>query len=69
MFSNDLDYFKLMRDGITGERNIDEKTFEAAAVLSERLENLKKTGDEFDEVSFSPQAQQLLCQCSQPAVS
>ncbi|MEJ2649182.1 MAG: hypothetical protein P8016_12350 [Sedimentisphaerales bacterium] len=48
---------------------MDDHTFAAIAVLSERLERVKKLDDAFAGVSFSPAVQKLQSQRNRIAVS
>jgi len=58
MFDQQCNY-KAVRDCISGERPADEVSLSSIAVLSERLERLKKCSSLFSGVSFSDQAQEL----------
>lgn len=56
------DEFKVVRDGLSGTRPIDEDVMSSVAVLAERLKRLKKSNSIFAGISFSPQAEELACQ-------
>ncbi|MHC4482494.1 MAG: hypothetical protein ACYSW4_02985 [Planctomycetota bacterium] len=55
----EVDHCQIVDKSLTGERAVDEQTFASLAVLSERLERLKKRGEIFDSVSFSPAVRKL----------
>ena len=59
MFANDSDHFEIINDSLTGAKQVDEETFSSVAVLAERLERLKRKSDLFDDVTFSPQVEEL----------
>lgn len=50
---------RIVEESITGERAADEQTFASLAILSERLERLKKLGKQFSGVTFSPGVEKL----------
>jgi len=57
------DDFKIINDSLTGQRPIDETTFSSVAVLAERMERLKKNSKIFEDISFSPEVEELaLCE-------
>jgi hypothetical protein len=57
------DNFKIINDSLTGKRPIDETTFSSVAVLAERMERLKKNSEVFEDISFSPEVEELaLCE-------
>lgn len=58
---NERDHFKVVNESLSGTRAIDEDTFSSVAVLAERLERLKRTSSMFDNITFSPQAEELAC--------
>ncbi|MCK4914317.1 MAG: hypothetical protein KAS69_06975 [Planctomycetes bacterium] len=55
----EFNHCKIVRDGISGQRQVDEKTFESLAVLGERLERLKKFDKMFESVEFSSAVEKL----------
>ena len=55
----EFNHCKIVRDGISGQRQVDEKTFESLAVLGERLERLKKLDKMFESVEFSAAVEKL----------
>lgn len=59
MIAQGRDDFKLVTDCLSGEAAVDEQVFDAVAVLSERLERLKRTSSLFDGISMSQQFEEL----------
>jgi len=55
----ELDHYQIVRESIGGDRTIDEQTFASLAILSERLENVKRLDHAFYDVSFSPVVKKL----------
>jgi hypothetical protein len=52
--------FEMLRQGLTGQRPVDEDVLTTAAVLVERLEMLKRTSPLFESVSFSPDVEAMM---------
>ena len=59
MIAQGRDDFKLVNDCLSGDTDVNEHVFEAVAVLSERLERLKRTSSLFDGISMSQQFEEL----------
>jgi len=59
MIGTDSNHCRIVADSIAGERDVDEKTFASLAVLSERLERLKKHDEAFSGVEFSSTVKKL----------
>jgi hypothetical protein len=59
MFGKHSDHFKIINDSLTGTSPVDEETFSSVAVLAERLEKLKRNSDDFNDVTFSPELEEL----------
>jgi len=59
---NSYEHCKVVKDGLDGNRVIDEQTFDSLAVLAERLEQVKKLGPAFSDVAFSEAVQKLIKQ-------
>ena len=55
----DLNHFHIVADSLAGNREVDEQTLSSAAILSERLEQLKKSSELFSGISLSPQLSKL----------
>lgn len=52
-------HFRILGRSLSGERPVDEQTYASVAVLSERLEHLKKHRDLFAGIEFSPDVEAL----------
>ena len=65
----EADYCQILDQSLSGDRAIDERTFASAAILSERLERLKKLNKVFSGVKFSPVVRKLVEQKRSLAVS
>lgn len=59
MFEKQRDHFKIINDSLTGSSPLDEETFSSVAVLAERLDKLKRSGDQFKDIAFSDQLEEL----------
>ena len=59
---------QIVGESISGQRCVDEQTFGSVAILSERLERLKKLDGIFEAVTFSPMVEKLSSQISTIAV-
>ena len=68
MIGTDLNHCQIVNESINSERCIDEQTFASLAILSERLEGLKKASPAFASVSFSPALENLAKQKKTMAV-
>ena len=55
----DSNHCQIVKNSINGERAVDEQTFASLAVLSERLERLKKADQSFSAVKFSSTVKKL----------
>ena len=53
---------EILRQGLTGQRPVDEAVLTSAAVLSDRLEMLKQSSPLFEAVSFSPEVEAMMAQ-------
>ena len=62
MIRMDSDHCQVVSESLRGQREVDDHTFAALAVLCERLERLKKFDEAFSGVTFSPEVEQLLGQ-------
>ena len=62
MLGMDSDHCQVVAESLKGHREVDDHTFAALAVLSERLERLKKIDEAFSGVTFSPDVEQLQSQ-------
>jgi len=59
MIGTDSNHCQTVRDSIAGERAVDEQTFASLAILTERLERLKKLDKSFSEIAFSSGVKRL----------
>ncbi|RKY07840.1 MAG: hypothetical protein DRP56_05065 [Planctomycetota bacterium] len=50
---------EMLRQGLTGQRSVDEVVLTSAAILSDRLEMLKQSSPLFEAVSFSPEVEAM----------
>ena len=53
---------EMLRQGLTGQRPVDEAVLTSAAILSDRLEMLKRSSSLFEAVSFSPEVEAMMAQ-------
>lgn len=53
---------EMVRLGLTGQHPVDETVLTAAAILSDRLEMLKRSSPLFEAVSFSPDVEGMMAQ-------
>ncbi len=53
---------EMLRQGLTGQRPVDDAVLTSAAVLGDRLEMLKRNSSLFDAVSFSPEVEAMMAQ-------
>jgi len=68
MIEVDSNHFQILRDSIVGKRAVDEQTFASLAILTERLERLKKLDKAFGDIAFSPGVKKLTRQKNPVAV-
>ena len=50
---------RIVRDSLDGQRQVDEQTFASVAILTERLELLKRRDSSFENISFSSAVKKL----------
>ena len=55
----DLNHCQIVEKSLAGEREVDEQSFASLAILSERLERVKKLGKEFSGIEFSSAVNEL----------
>ena len=53
---------EVLRQGLAGQRPVDEEVMTSAAVLADRLEMLKRTSPLFEAISFSPEVETIMAQ-------
>ncbi len=68
MIGAESNHCRIVRDSITGERAVDEQTFDSLTILAERLERLKNIDGIFGNVEFSPAVKKLARQKNALAV-
>ena len=68
MIGMDSNYHQILGKTLAGEREVDEQAFASLAILTERLERLKKLGSDFSRVAFSPDVKKLQNQKNAVAV-
>jgi len=61
MFATETDNFQILSQNLNGSREIDEQTFSSVAVLAERMDRLKRSNPLFEQISFSPEIDELAC--------
>ena len=59
MLGMDSDHCQVVSKSLKGQRKVDDHTFAALAILSERLERLKTMDEAFSGVTFSPDVMKL----------
>ena len=69
MIGTESNYFEVLKGSLTGEREVDQHTHVSMAVLSDRLERVKKLGKAFSGICFSAEVEQLSRKSSLLAVS
>jgi hypothetical protein len=68
MIGTDLNHCQIVGKSLSGEREVDEQTFASVAILSERLERLKKLDKTFFSITFSSAVKRLKSQENAVAV-
>ena len=63
-----LDHCEVVKDSLSGSRPVDEQTVASVAALGERLERVRKLGDRFARITFSPAVERLKKHSSKVAV-
>ena len=53
---------EVLRQGLIGQRPVDEELMTSAAVLADRLGMLKRSSSLFEAVSFSPEVEAIMAQ-------
>jgi anti-anti-sigma regulatory factor len=53
------DHCEVVKESLSGARSVDEQTLASVAVLNERLQRVKKMGQKFSIVEFSPAVKKL----------
>ena len=68
MIESNFNHCQIAQKSLTGERKVDEQTFASLAILTERLERLKKIDKIFGDIDFSPAVKKLARQKNAVAV-
>ena len=53
---------EVLRQGLGGQRLVDEDVVSSAVLLAEKLEHLKRTSPMFEAVSFSPDVEAMMAE-------
>ena len=59
MMETDSSHCRMVAESLAGNREVDEQTFAALAILDERLERLKKLDSAFNAITFSSDVEKL----------
>jgi hypothetical protein len=59
---------EVVKNSLSGTRTIDEQTYASVAVLGDRLQRVRKLGQGFSRVEFSPAVKRLITNPSRVAV-
>ncbi|HOK95398.1 MAG TPA: hypothetical protein PK052_07160 [Anaerohalosphaeraceae bacterium] len=51
---------EVLQQGLTGRRPVDEQVLSCAALLAERLQQLKSADPIFDSIAFSPDVEAMM---------
>jgi hypothetical protein len=62
------DHCQVVKEALQGERTIDERTYASIAVLDDRLARVKKMGEKFSRIEFSPAIKHLITRPSKLAI-
>ncbi len=62
------DHCQVVKDSLQGRRTADEQTFASIAVLSDRLQQVRKLGERFSHIEFSPAVKHLKSHSNKVAV-
>ena len=68
MIETGSNHYRIVAKSLARERDVDEQTLASLAILTERLEQLKKTNKSFSKVTFSPAVKKLQNQKNKVAV-
>ena len=53
------DHCEVVKESLSGSRTVDERTYASVAALDERLQQVKKLGQRFAIIEFSPAVKKL----------
>ena len=54
-----MNHCEVVKGSLSGKRNVDEHTLESVEVLNDRLARVKKLGQKYSRIEFSPDVRQL----------
>jgi hypothetical protein len=54
-----MNHCEVVKGSMTGKRDIDEQTLTSVEVLNDRLERIKKLGQKYSRIEFSPDVRRL----------
>ena len=60
MQNHSYEPIEVLRQGLCGQRRVDEDILSSAAILADRLGRLKMFGPMFEQVAFSPDMEALM---------
>lgn len=59
MIGMDSNHCQIVEKSLSGQRALDEETLSSLAILTERLERVRKLGKSFANIEFSPAVESL----------
>ena len=59
MTAMNLDYWQIVKETINGDRPADAQTSASIAILNDRVARIKKLGEAFENIEFSPDVMKL----------
>ena len=59
MTAMDSNYWQIVKETINGDRQVDAQTSASIAILNDRLARVKKLGEAFENVVFSPDVMKM----------
>jgi hypothetical protein len=65
----EFDSLKVVTESLEGKRNVDEDTFASVAILSDKLERLRKISKKYCAVEFSPYVKNIMAKEKVMAIS
>jgi len=65
----EFDNLKVVAESLEGKRNVDEDTFASVAILSDKLERLRKISEKYCAVEFSPYVKNIMAKEKVMAIS
>ena len=68
MIETGCDHCRIVAESLAGQRDVDEQTLASLAILTEKLERLKKRDKSFSRITFSPAVKKLKSQKNTVAI-